>query len=384
VKNIYVSADGNYFIGGSRAPGGHGIVVGVKSFLGDATNDSWNGFFHAAGLSFDASNSRLAGSAGSLNVVTQGVVWARRIRQTDRLFDASELVTYSLGPDGSGQFLSAPGQVSAASNNQAFSATGVVVAGSTVYELSFGTRMPPVSGPGVFIDPQRVVNAATYGLGYPLSPGAFFSIFGTGLASRAGAALGWPFPKALHGVSVTVNGIAAPLYYVSPGLISGVVPFAVGGGIATLTVTSDSVPSNAVEVPLALTAPGIFTFLQNGLSDGATLHADNSAVTAANPPRVGEIVQVFLTGLGSVSPTVEDGTAAPGAEPLARALSDVVVTVGGLASTVHFKGLAPLYAGLYQLNIEIPAGLQPGTHRLAVQTPEALTNMATIEIGPYQ
>jgi uncharacterized protein (TIGR03437 family) len=60
----------------------------------------------------------------------------------------------------------------------------------------------------------------------------------------------------------------------------------------------------------------------------------------------------------------------------------VVVTVGGLPSTVHFKGLAPLYAGLYQLNIQIPAGLEQGTHRLTVQTPEGLTNMAAIEIGP--
>jgi uncharacterized protein (TIGR03437 family) len=122
--------------------------------------------------------------------------------------------------------------------------------------------------------------------------------------------------------------------------------------------------------------------LQNGLGDGATLHANYSVVNAANPAKAGEIVQVFLAGLGAVSPSVQDGAPAPGAEPFARTLSGVVVTVGGLPSTVHYKGLAPGYAGLYQLNIQVPASLPPGSYRVGIQTAESFTNMANIVVGP--
>jgi len=44
--------------------------------------------------------------------------------------------------------------------------------------------------------------------------------------------------------------------------------------------------------------------------------------------------------------------------------------------------LEPTYAGLYQVNIQIPVGLAPGTHRLAIQTPDSFTSMANIEVGP--
>ena len=190
-----------------------------------------------------------------------------------------------------------------------------------------------------------------------------------------------PYPKSLLGVSVTVNVIPAPLYYVSPGLISGVVPFAASGSTATVVVTSNGVTSNSVAVPLALTAPGIFTLLQNGLGDGATLHANYYLVSAANPARPREVVLVFLAGLGAVSPTVPDGDPAPAAEPLARVISNASVTIDGLPCTVSYKGLAPMYAGLYQLNIQIPVGLAPGVHGLSIRTPESFTSMANIEIG---
>ena len=65
-------------------------------------------------------------------------------------------------------------------------------------------------------------------------------------------------------------------------------------------------------VPLAPTAPGVFSLSANGLGDGAIRHADSSLVNQANPAMPGEIVQVYLTGLGAVNPPVPDGTAAPG------------------------------------------------------------------------
>jgi uncharacterized protein (TIGR03437 family) len=297
------------------------------------------------------------------------------------LFDASTVATYSLGADGSGPFTFTPGRVNVSANSNLFSTTGVDVTDSFSYELSFGTRMPPQSGTGVFIDPQRVLNGASFALGYPVSPGGFVTLFGTGLSTQTTNAKSFPFPATLGGVSATVNGKAAPLYLVSPTQISLVVPYSSTGSTATIVVTSNNVASNSVEVPLAATAPGIFSLTQNGLGDGAVLHANYSVVNIDSPALPGEIVQVFLSGMGSVIPSVVEGAAAPGTQPFATVTAPTAVTVGGQNAQVLFNGLTPLLASLYQLNVRIPTNLPPGAHSLAVQTIDGFTDMVSIRVG---
>jgi len=92
-------------------------------------------------------------------------------------------------------------------------------------------------------------------------------------------------------------------------------------------------------------------------------------------------VQLFLTGLGAVSPAGRDGAAAS-ASPLSLVTADVKVYVGGRQATVLFKGLAPGLAGLYQINFTIPlnAPTGPGV-ALAIETPDAFHDMADIPIA---
>ena len=116
--------------------------------------------------------------------LASGSVWARRTRQSDGLFDAAVLLTYSLGADGSGTYQSTAGHVDLASTSQTFTTSGVDIGNSNSYELYFGARMPTTSGSGVFLDPQRVLNAANFALGYPLSPGGFVALFGTGFGTQ--------------------------------------------------------------------------------------------------------------------------------------------------------------------------------------------------------
>ncbi len=380
-KNIFVSGDGNYFIGGSLTAGSHGLVVGVKAAASGAANASWNGFYFSAGLRFDADRSRFSSNAASVNATTVGAVFGRRTRQSDGLFDASTVATYTLGPDGSGPFTSTPGRVNVSANSNLFTTSGVDVTNSYSYELSFGTRMPAQSGTGVFIDPQRVLNGASFALGYPVSPGGFVTLFGTGLSSQTTNAKSFPFPTTLGNVSATVNGKAAPIYLVSPTQISLVVPYSTSGSTATIVVTSNNVASNSVDVPLAATAPGIFSLTQNGLGDGAVLHANYSVVNADSPALPGEIVQVFLSGMGSVTPSVADGAAAPGTQPFAAVTAPTAVTIGGQSAQISFNGLTPLLASLYQLNVKVPSNLPPGIHSLAVQTIEGFTDMVSIRVG---
>jgi uncharacterized protein (TIGR03437 family) len=383
-KDIYISQDGTYFIGGSTAAGGHGLVVGVKAFASGATNASWNGFFYGAGMRFDADISRLAAVSAALNVTSSGSVWGRRTRQSDGLFDAAVLLTYSLGADGSGTYQSTTGHVDLASTGQTFATSGVDVGNSNSYELYFGARMPATSGSGVFLDPQRVLNAANFALGYPLSPGGFVALFGSGFGTQnVTAPAAGSYPITLAQVQVTVNNLPAPIYLVSPTLISAVVPYAVTGSTATVVVTVNGTKSNSVDVPLAPTAPGVFSWTSDGLGDGVVGDLSGVRVGASNPAVPGNYVTVYLTGLGAVTPPVAEGVPAPSGT-LSNVNAPVAVTVGGLpVLDVEFKGLGPTLRSVYVMNIKIPFGLSRGPQSLAVQTAEGFTDMVNIFVsGP--
>src|SRR6185369_3568965 len=195
-------------------------------------------------------------------------VWARRTRQSDGLFDAAVLLTYGLGPDGSGTYQSTTGHVDVSLTGQTFATSGVDIQSSNSYELYFGARMPTQSGTGVFLDPQRVLNAANFALGYPLSPGSYVALQGTGFGTQnLVAPAAGSYPTILGGVQVTVNGLPAPLYVVQPTFISAVVPYGVTGPTATVVVKVNTTSSNSVEVPLAATGPGVYAWTSNGLGD---------------------------------------------------------------------------------------------------------------------
>jgi uncharacterized protein (TIGR03437 family) len=191
-----------------------------------------------------------------------------------------------------------------------------------------------------------------------------------------------PFPPTLGTVQVTVNGVAAPIYSVTPTQVSAIVPFAVTGPTATLVMTVNNVKSNTVVVPLAATSPGIFSFPANGISSAAALHGDYSLVSAANPATQGETISIYLTGLGATNPKVADGAAAPGKAPFPLITGGLAVYVGGVqvpAKQIQYAGLAPTLAGLYQVNFTIP-NVPAGNVSLAVETNEGFTDMVYLPI----
>ena len=383
-KEVFVAADGSYFIGGSTAAGGHGLVVGVKAFGTGASNASWHDFYYSAGMRFDTDRSRLAAVSAGVNVTSSGAVWARRTRQSDGLFDAAVLLTYGLGPDGSGSYQSTTGHVDVASSGQTFATSGVDTQNSNSYELYFGARMPAQSGTGVFLDPQRVLNAANFALGYPLSPGSYVALFGTGFGSQNLTAPP-PYQNSLGGVSVTINGVPAPIYHVEPTFISAVVPYSVTGATATVVVTVAGTKSNAVDVPLATTAPGVYSWTANGLGEGIVAHALTAAkVEQSNPAKVGEYVTIYLTGLGAVTPAVAEGVPAP-LSTLSKANTwsngNFFAYVEGVpCSDINFAGLVPSLASVYFVNCKIPP-IAAGLRVLSVQTLEGFTDMVSLYVA---
>ncbi len=385
IEDIFLSPDGAYFIGGSTAAGGHGLVVGVRTFGSiKATNASWNGFFWAAGMRFDTTPARLTSVVGSAYADGNGnSTWARRTKQSDGLLDASPLITYNLNADGAGVYASAPGHVNVDGTKTVFASSGVDITSSNSYELYFGGWLIPQSGPGVFLNPQGVLNGASFAPpGYPISPGGVMTLYGTGFPATAVTASGPPFPATLGGVQVTVNGTAAPVYSVSPIQISAVVPFSATGSTATLVVTVNGVKSNAVVVPLAPSSPGIFSIPATGIGSAAALHANYSVISATNPATQGEIISMYLTGLGGTTPAVSDGAAAPGKAPFALVNEPISIYVGGVqvpASQIYYAGLAPTLAGLYQVNFKIP-NVPAGNVGVAVATSEGFTDMVYLPI----
>jgi uncharacterized protein (TIGR03437 family) len=390
VKNIYVTEDGSYFIGGSTTAGGHGLIVGVRAWAGginSAVNASWSGFYFAAGMRYDTSTATLSAIAASVNPTSQGAVWERRTHQAGSLFDATPVLPYALSADGSGTYTTTQGHVDLASTALVFSTSGVDVANSTSYELYFGASVLAQTGPAPFLHPLGIFNAASYAPpGYPVSPGGFVSLFGNGLA-QSSAQASIPFPSMLNNVQVTVNGLPAPVYAVSPTQINAVVPYGVTGPTATFVVINSALPatnpvaSNSVTVPLALTAPGVFSLSANGLGDAAIRHADYTVVNQSSPAKPGEIVQVYLTGLGAVTPAVPDGTAAPSGT-LAKVTAPVSAFVGGIqVSNIQFQGLSPGAASLYQLNLQIPSNAGAGPQPLEVQTANGFTSMVDVWVA---
>ncbi len=386
MKDLYVSADGNCFIAGSSQAGGHGIIIGIKQFGGQsansASNASWSGLYFGAGLRYDTATTAFTAVVGSVNPTSQGAVWEQRTHTSasSALTDATMLLPYSLNADGSGTYSSTQERLALASNTVVFSTTGA--AGSTAYELFAGTSVLPQSqvGPLPFLNPLGVFNAASYAPpGYPVSPGGFVALFGTGLGISQQA--GIPFPNFLGQTTLTVNGINAPIYAVSANQINAVVPYEVTGSTATFLATVNGAQSNPVTVPLAPTAPGVFSLSANGLGAGAITHADGTVISQSSPAQTGEIVGVYLTGLGAVSPTVGDGMAAP-FKPLAMATAPVSVTVGGIPVTdIQFEGLSPGLASLYQLNIQIPANTPSGAQMISVQTADGSTDMVSVWVA---
>jgi uncharacterized protein (TIGR03437 family) len=218
---------------------------------------------------------------------------------------------------------------------------------------------PPVVGSGA------VVNAASFAAQAPLAPGSLISLFGSSLAQTQGSAPALPLPITLGGSAILLAGQSAPLLYASNGQVNALVPYGINVNTAQqLVVSVGSSISVPQSVTLAAAAPGVFTKDGSGSGQGIIVGVDaNQVQTLADtnsPVSPGEAVIIYCTGLGEVDPAVPTGAAAP-LSPLSHTVNPVSVTIGGVPAQVLFAGLTPGFAGLYQVNALVPAGVTPGS-----------------------
>jgi uncharacterized protein (TIGR03437 family) len=399
-KSIFLSADGNYILGYSTASGARDIFLATKSFSSSASNTSFKGRYWIAELDYDNSQHNLSSASGAF--VANG---SQSILLSERLnggFNFSSVYYDLINPNSLGQFTRSPESglvnmaLGAPSNSGTTTIPNAMVGAqidlsgleTTYYGVFFATLAPTFnsSSPGtVFLNPNGVVNAATFAPApNAIAPGDIVTLFGSGLSPATDQPGTIPLPISDKGVSVTVNGIAAPLFYISAGQINIQIPFEVAGGsTVTIQVANNGQKSNSVIVPLAPSNPGIFMWADSAEPyHAAVLHTNGALVNSSDPARPGETIEVFATGLGLLSPAVRTGATNPDSPPATA--TDQLVNIlfdGEPATKVPFAGGAPAFVGLNQINVVIPADATTGDPvSIQIETSWGYSNLANIPI----
>ena len=244
------------------------------------------------------------------------------------------------------------------------------------------SRAPSITG---------VVNGASFQAG--VVPNSWITINGTNLYSGspdtwAKAIVDGKLPDSLDGVSVSVGGQPAYIYYLSATQINAVAPNVASGNVS-VTVKNSSGTSNAFKVVSQTVQPAFFIWpggysvathtdfsyaVKNGTFAGVT-------TTAAKP---GETIILWGTGFGPTTPAIPVGMEIPSTAAYLTT-NAVTVTIGGLAASVYqgSAALASGFAALYQLAVTVPSSLAAGDYPVVatingvVQSPS--TTMLTVQ-----
>jgi uncharacterized protein (TIGR03437 family) len=262
--------------------------------------------------------------------------------------------------------------------NYAFS---VVQDGQAVLfmETDAGTTVSGSAQPQFAAPQQAIVNAASF-TPQALSPGALFSIFGSGLSQQTASATAIPLPGTLATTQVRVNGELAPLLYVSPSQINAQLPLDVlTGQPVSMSVTNGATQSNAVTLNVNRAAPGIF---EDGPNQAIVQNSDYSVNSPSSPAHPGDVVVAYLTGGGPVDPAGPLATGGASPNGASSATLEYSISVGDQPATpYYYLGLTPSFVGLYQANFTVP-DLAAGEYPLVITVNGESSNAPVIAIAP--
>lgn len=368
---LYSTPDGNFVFGGS--PLGFDMFVGVRTGSGGS---GLSGLYYEAGLDLDNSSGNFDTFYGALNANAGSIIGHQRIQ--NGLVAATSYTYHDTYTAGSSSYTDM-----STSTQYTIGSGGVRIGlglGPTL-AVTVSVPAPAFTPSGVYLSPVGVVNSASSApFTAGVSRGELITLVGANLGPAAlQVASTIPFPTTLGNVQVLINNVAAPIYYVSATQISAIVPWETTAPVAQIQVINDGVASNTVTEFVYSTTPGVFTVPAGGVGYAAALHPDFSLVTPSKPAQAGEIIAVYLTGLGDTTPAISDGVAGV----LSNTNNTILANIGGAPATIAYSGLAPALAGLYQLNIQVPSGLTAGDNSLIVSNKDgsAYTVEALIPVG---
>jgi uncharacterized protein (TIGR03437 family) len=384
---LYISPDGNFIFGGNY--NGFDMFVGVRAATSNPAN--YNALYYQAGLDLDQAAVAdgyygLDSYFGAINAFTGGNIIGHQRENLDGAYDYTYYDTYTLNGDGTSTDIDFGQEYWSSSDGTIRIGYGNLQSQGYPLSLNVALQAPAFTGSGVYLNPTGMLNAAsTAPFTAQLSPGEFLSLFGTDLAPSEDLATTFPLPDKLNGVQVTISGYPAPIDYVSPTQINVVVPYEVGS-VAQIQVSNNGKTSNVVTQFVGADSAGVFTYQpEGGIGYAAALHSDGSVVTTSSPAQIGETIAVYLAGMGAVSGFPQDGAAAP-SSPLDSTTATPTVyiddsTPASTQAAVTFSGLAPTFAGLYQINVTIPSGVAAGDTALDISGGNSETVESILPVG---
>jgi uncharacterized protein (TIGR03437 family) len=270
-------------------------------------------------------------------------------------------------------------------------------AANTAVPIPVRLNVAPAGNP--LIAYGGVVDNAAFAPGQAVAAGSIAAVFGTQLSSSGPvSASAFPLPTTLGGVQVLINGSAVPLFYADAGQVDIQIPYSLSSAQVLVQVIRNGQPGNRVSATVDAVAPRLFALRQyaaapDGMPYGVVVNSDgtlalpsNLGVAGAHPAHRGDVVTIYALGLGPVAPFVNTGDPAPSSEPLARTTNQVQVVIGSgvagpITATPIYAGLAPTYAGLYQINVLIPPNSPTGNIPVSLTLPGHVSNNVEISIA---
>jgi len=201
------------------------------------------------------------------------------------------------------------------------------------------------------------------------APGMILSVFGARLANSTKLAASVPLPMTLDGVSATVNGVPAPLYFVSPGQLNIQVPYETEARTALLGVNNNG-SVGTFSFGVSATAPGIFA-------------SGNGAVVPNAAAGRGQSAVLFVTGEGDTQPGLPTGSPPSNETPvnqLPAPLQALSMTVGGVPVTPFFVGIPYGLVGVTQVNFTVPSNAPLGVQPVQVTVGGVTSKAASLNI----
>jgi uncharacterized protein (TIGR03437 family) len=202
------------------------------------------------------------------------------------------------------------------------------------------------------------------------APGMLVSVYGAALGDFAQSAGTVPLPQYLAGFEASVNGVTAPLYYVSPNQVNIQIPYETQPGSAALIVGNPYANSNNFALQIVAAAPGIF------MTNGSPAAPFSSAGR-------GQTTTLFITGEGQVTPSLATGASPASGTPLTQLPTPklpVTVTVGGQTAAVDFVGIPVGLVGVTQINYTVPTGISTGVQPVVVTVGGVASQAANLTV----
>jgi uncharacterized protein (TIGR03437 family) len=231
-----------------------------------------------------------------------------------------------------------------------------------------------------YVAPAGMVNAAGLTPKPDLAAGSVVSVYGASLANAVAAGPASPLAQTLGGVTATIGDLIAPLFFVSPGQINLQLPSSLEPGSYTLTVSVQGLPDVTANFSVVRNAPGIFTQELGNNTVALVAHQDGTLVTPDSPAMRGELLTLYATGLGPLSPARLDGLALPNTPPY-NAVDPVTVLVGGAVLPAEAAFGSPGRVAVDEVQFRLTADAPSGASvPLQIQVGQRTSNTAPLPI----